>query len=34
MSKNVWDKAVDFHGHTCGGLALGVRALKLRKDLE
>ena len=26
MSKNVWDKAVDFHGHTCGGLALGVRA--------
>ena len=23
---NIWDKAVDFHGHTCGGLALGVRA--------
>jgi len=21
-----WEKAVDFHGHTCGGLALGVRA--------
>lgn len=23
---NIWEKAVDFHGHTCGGLALGVRA--------
>ncbi len=23
---NTWEKAVDFHGHTCGGLALGVRA--------
>lgn len=21
-----WEKAVDFHGHVCGGLALGVRA--------
>lgn len=23
---DIWEKAVDFHGHTCGGLALGVRA--------
>ncbi len=23
---NIWEKAVEFHGHTCGGLALGVRA--------
>lgn len=26
MKKEIWEKAVDFHGHTCGGLALGVRA--------
>ena len=25
-NKDIWEKAVDFHGHTCGGLALGVRA--------
>ncbi len=24
--REIWDKAVDFHGHICGGLALGVRA--------
>lgn len=24
--KKLWEKAVEFHGHTCGGLALGVRA--------
>jgi len=24
--KRLWEKAVAFHGHTCGGLALGVRA--------
>ncbi len=23
---DIWEKAVEFHGHTCGGLALGVRA--------
>ncbi len=23
---NIWQHAVEFHGHTCGGLALGVRA--------
>lgn len=26
MCMEIWEKAVDFHGHTCGGLALGVRA--------
>lgn len=26
MHKDIWEKAVAFHGHTCGGLALGVRA--------
>lgn len=26
MDREIWDKAVEFHGHTCGGLALGVRA--------
>ena len=26
MNRQIWEKAVDFHGHTCGGLALGVRA--------
>ena len=25
-NNDIWEKAVDFHGHTCGGLALGVRA--------
>jgi len=23
---DIWEKAVEFHGHRCGGLALGVRA--------
>ncbi|MDO4745478.1 MAG: FmdE family protein [Bacillota bacterium] len=26
MDSKLWQQAVDFHGHTCGGLALGVRA--------
>ena len=26
IDKELWQKAVEFHGHTCGGLALGVRA--------
>ena len=26
MNMEIWEKAVAFHGHTCGGLALGVRA--------
>ncbi len=29
-----WDKAVDFHGHSCPGLALGVRiALDFRDEI-
>jgi len=26
MDKQIWEKAVAFHGHTCPGLAMGVRA--------
>jgi formylmethanofuran dehydrogenase subunit E len=26
VSKQLWDKAVAFHGHECPGLAIGVRA--------
>lgn len=26
MDNQLWQKAVSFHGHECGGLALGVRA--------
>lgn len=26
MDNRVWEQAVEFHGHTCGGLAMGVRA--------
>lgn len=26
MDNKLWQQAVAFHGHTCGGLALGVRA--------
>lgn len=26
MSKQLWDKAVTFHGHECPGLAIGVKA--------
>ena len=26
MSDTLWKKAVSFHGHECGGIALGVRA--------
>ena len=26
VDKKTWEKAVAFHGHECGGLALGVRA--------
>ena len=25
MNKELWEKAVAFHGHACPGLALGVR---------
>ena len=26
MNRELWEKAVAFHGHECGGLAIGVRA--------
>lgn len=26
MNRELWDKAVAFHGHVCGGIAIGVRA--------
>lgn len=26
MRNELWDKAVAFHGHVCGGIAIGVRA--------
>ena len=26
MSRELWNKAIAFHGHQCGGIALGVRA--------
>ena len=25
MNREIWEKAVAFHGHECGGLAIGVR---------
>lgn len=35
MRNEVWKKAVDFHGHECGGLALGVRAaMEARKRFD
>lgn len=27
----VWEKAVEFHGHECPGLAIGVRAVEAAK---
>lgn len=33
--KNDWDKAAEFHGHTCPGLATGFRVAKIAmKELE
>lgn len=26
MNNELWEKAIAFHGHVCGGIALGVRA--------
>ena len=26
MHEALWEKCVEFHGHACGGLALGYRA--------
>ncbi len=32
MSNLLWKKAVDFHGHACGGLAIGVRVSMVVKE--
>ncbi|MEG2406474.1 MAG: FmdE family protein [Clostridiales bacterium] len=32
MDKELWQKAVDFHGHACPGLAMGFRAVEGAKD--
>ncbi|NLL39529.1 MAG: formylmethanofuran dehydrogenase [Clostridiales bacterium] len=29
MKKEIWEKAVAFHGHECPGLAIGVRACEI-----
>lgn len=31
--KTLWEKAVAFHGHTCGGLAIGYRAALYAAEL-
>lgn len=33
MKKEMWEKAVSFHGHECPGLAIGVRACEIAIDL-
>ncbi len=32
MGNYIWDKCVEFHGHECPGLAIGVRASLLAKE--
>ena len=32
MDKAIWDKCAAFHGHTCPGLALGVRLCEYVRD--
>lgn len=31
MAKTEWEKAVDFHGHSCPGLAIGFKAVEAAK---
>ena len=33
MNQQIWEKAVDFHGHECPGLAIGVRASQVATEL-
>ena len=33
MNKELWDKCVAFHGHSCPGLAIGFRAATLALEL-
>ncbi|QSX08796.1 TraR/DksA C4-type zinc finger protein [Alkalibacter rhizosphaerae] len=32
MNEKLWDKAVEFHGHVCPGLAIGFRACEIAKN--
>lgn len=32
MEKSLWEKAVEFHGHVCPGLAIGYKVAKLALD--
>ncbi|MBF7097867.1 FmdE family protein [Alkalibacter mobilis] len=32
MNQKLWDKAVDFHGHVCPGLAIGFRACEIAME--
>ncbi len=33
MNQEIWNKAVAFHGHECPGLAIGVRASLVAKEI-
>lgn len=33
MSKSLWEKCVDFHGHECGGLTIGFKASQYAAEL-
>lgn len=33
MDQKLWEKAVAFHGHECPGLAIGVRASEIVKEM-
>jgi formylmethanofuran dehydrogenase subunit E len=32
MAKSDWQKAVEFHGHACPGLAIGFKAVEAVKE--
>ena len=32
MTKTDWEKAVEFHGHACRGLAIGLKRLKKAQE--
>ena len=32
MNRQIWEKAVAFHGHECPGLAIGVKACEAAKE--
>lgn len=33
IDKNAWDRCAAFHGHVCGGLAIGYQAARLATEL-